>query len=256
MARKTSFYYAFLVLPADQRRAIIAVWDFCRAVDDAVDESTTGAREAVAFWRAELARCYEGGAPQTSQGQQLQPLDWALRSSASSLRGRHRRRRDGSRQRAVPDVRGSLRVLPAGRGSRRADLHPDLRLPGSAGTGVRRQSRSGAAADEHPAGHQGRPRSRSCLSAARGPRGYRMQRGRSLGRTNVGARTARHRIRMSTSAGFLSPCARGASPRRIGAGSSPPRSCGRSISKRSDVSNATATTSSQLARACPDRSRR
>ena len=33
MARKTSFYYAFLVLPADQRRAIIAVWDFCRAVD-------------------------------------------------------------------------------------------------------------------------------------------------------------------------------------------------------------------------------
>ena len=38
MARKTSFYYSFLVLPADQRRAIIAVWDFCRAVDDAVDE--------------------------------------------------------------------------------------------------------------------------------------------------------------------------------------------------------------------------
>jgi len=37
MARKTSFYYAFLVLPAEQRRAIIAVWDFCRAVDDAVD---------------------------------------------------------------------------------------------------------------------------------------------------------------------------------------------------------------------------
>jgi hypothetical protein len=31
MARKTSFYYSFLVLPAEQRRAIIAVWDFCRA---------------------------------------------------------------------------------------------------------------------------------------------------------------------------------------------------------------------------------
>ncbi len=38
MARKTSFYYSFLVLPADERRAIVAVWDFCRAVDDAVDE--------------------------------------------------------------------------------------------------------------------------------------------------------------------------------------------------------------------------
>ena len=42
MARKTSFYYAFLVLPADQRRAIVAVWDFCRAVDDAVDETPAG----------------------------------------------------------------------------------------------------------------------------------------------------------------------------------------------------------------------
>jgi phytoene synthase len=74
MARKTSFYYAFLVLPAAQRRAIIAVWDFCRAVDDAVDEATTGAREAVTFWRDELARCYDGGAPQTPQGQHLQPF--------------------------------------------------------------------------------------------------------------------------------------------------------------------------------------
>jgi phytoene synthase len=74
MARKTSFYYAFLVLPAAQRRAIIAVWDFCRAVDDAVDESSSGGRDAVAFWRAELARCYEGGTPETPQGRHLQPF--------------------------------------------------------------------------------------------------------------------------------------------------------------------------------------
>jgi phytoene synthase len=38
VSRATSFYYAFLVLPRPQREAIIAVWDFCRAVDDAVDE--------------------------------------------------------------------------------------------------------------------------------------------------------------------------------------------------------------------------
>jgi phytoene synthase len=81
MARKTSFYYAFLVLPADQRRAIIAVWDFCRAVDDAVDEEPSSmalglptGREAVAFWRAEIARCYDGAEPQTSQGRVLQPF--------------------------------------------------------------------------------------------------------------------------------------------------------------------------------------
>ena len=38
VSRDTSFYYSFLVLPQRKRSAIIAVWDFCRAVDDAVDE--------------------------------------------------------------------------------------------------------------------------------------------------------------------------------------------------------------------------
>lgn len=77
MARKTSFYYSFLVLPADQRRAIIAVWDFCRAVDDAVDEAPSAlptGREAVAFWRTEIDRCYAGGEPATVQGRRLQPF--------------------------------------------------------------------------------------------------------------------------------------------------------------------------------------
>ena len=55
MARKTSFYYAFLELPAEQRKAIIAVWDFCRAVDDAVDEGGENPREAICVWRRELA---------------------------------------------------------------------------------------------------------------------------------------------------------------------------------------------------------
>jgi phytoene synthase len=85
VSRPTSFYYAFLVLPREQRDAVIAVWDFCRAVDDTVDdqpvraagaESTTAAREALAAWRAEVDRCY-GGRPQTPQGQHLQP--WLTR---------------------------------------------------------------------------------------------------------------------------------------------------------------------------------
>jgi 15-cis-phytoene synthase len=81
MARKTSFYYAFLVLPPDQRRAIIAVWDFCRAVDDAVDEAPVAGSgplvvgwAAVRFWKDELARCYDGREPATPQGQRLQPF--------------------------------------------------------------------------------------------------------------------------------------------------------------------------------------
>ena len=80
MARKTSFYYSFLVLPAAERQAIIAVWDFCRVVDDAVDEEGDAApglptgRDAVAFWRGELSRVFDGGAPQTAQARRLQPF--------------------------------------------------------------------------------------------------------------------------------------------------------------------------------------
>ena len=80
VSRATSFYYAFLVLPRPQREAIIAVWDFCRAVDDAVDEAPPEARSlrpealraALEGWRVELARCFDG-APQTPQGIALQP---------------------------------------------------------------------------------------------------------------------------------------------------------------------------------------
>lgn len=85
MARDTSFYYAFLMLPSAQRNAIVAVWDFCRAVDDAVDEKVTVAgqmdaasRDAAAaeltIWRGELDRCFAGGEPQTPQGRGLAPL--------------------------------------------------------------------------------------------------------------------------------------------------------------------------------------
>jgi len=76
VARDTNFYYSFLVLPADQRKAIVAVWDFCRAVDDAVDRPLAGELPgaAVARWRRELAACYGEGAPSTPQGRALVPF--------------------------------------------------------------------------------------------------------------------------------------------------------------------------------------
>jgi phytoene synthase len=78
--RNTNFYYSFLVLPEHKRQAIIAVWDFCRAVDDDVDEQpaelgTEGSRRAAAAslagWRDELAACFEGRQPRTPQGAAL-----------------------------------------------------------------------------------------------------------------------------------------------------------------------------------------
>jgi phytoene synthase len=78
LARDTSFYYSFLVLPPEKRQAIIAVWDFCRAVDDAVDEvdATKGVSpaEEIVRWRGELAACFGDGSPETRQGKALAPL--------------------------------------------------------------------------------------------------------------------------------------------------------------------------------------
>lgn len=76
VTRKTSFYYSFLVLPAPQRRAITAVFDFCRALDDAVDLESDPARASAALeeWRQEVARVFEGGSPRTVQGRALQPF--------------------------------------------------------------------------------------------------------------------------------------------------------------------------------------
>ena len=72
MSRDTSFYYSFLVLPPRKRRAIVAVWDFCRAVDDAVDTGVPGA-SPLEMWRAELDACYGSREPGTPQGRALQP---------------------------------------------------------------------------------------------------------------------------------------------------------------------------------------
>jgi 15-cis-phytoene synthase len=89
MARRdTNFYYSFVVLPERKRQAIIAVWDFCRAVDDEVDEragepdtpaSRAAAAAALAGWRDELAACYDGRGPRTPQGVALAPHIAAFR---------------------------------------------------------------------------------------------------------------------------------------------------------------------------------
>jgi phytoene synthase len=77
-SRDTNFYYSFLVLPPAKRHAIVAVWDFCRAVDDATDEPVSGdlgtAGAEVHKWREELAASFEGRAPQTHQARALVPV--------------------------------------------------------------------------------------------------------------------------------------------------------------------------------------
>jgi phytoene synthase len=69
-ASGTSFYYAFRILPEEKRRAIYALYAFCRTVDDCVDEPG-GEREAgLARWLAEVGRAY-AGRPETELGRDL-----------------------------------------------------------------------------------------------------------------------------------------------------------------------------------------
>ena len=86
MSRNTNFDYSFLVLAPRKRKAILAVWDFCRAIDDTVDENilivagqanlkpwiAINKTDALNHWRQEVARCFEGKKPLTRQGLSLQ----------------------------------------------------------------------------------------------------------------------------------------------------------------------------------------
>lgn len=70
----SSFYYSFLFLPEGQRQAIMAVYAFCREVDDIVDECTDEpvARTKLQWWREEIQRTFEG-VPTHPVGQALRP---------------------------------------------------------------------------------------------------------------------------------------------------------------------------------------
>ena len=58
----SSFYYSFLFLPEQQRQAIIALYAFCREVDDTVDETSDSdiARQKLDWWRQEIEQTFQG----------------------------------------------------------------------------------------------------------------------------------------------------------------------------------------------------
>jgi phytoene synthase len=61
-ASGSSFYYSFLFLPPERRRAITALYAFCREVDDVVDECTDAqvAHAKLAWWRLEVGKLFQG----------------------------------------------------------------------------------------------------------------------------------------------------------------------------------------------------
>jgi phytoene synthase len=71
----SSFYYAFLFLPARRRAAITAFYAFCREVDDVVDEASDASVAAtkLAWWRQEVLRAF-AGKPEHPVMKALMPL--------------------------------------------------------------------------------------------------------------------------------------------------------------------------------------
>jgi len=81
----SSFYYSFLFLPPERRRAITALYAFCREVDDVVDECSDPAvaRMKLAWWRTEVGAIFDG--------EPRHPVGLALRDVAAGFRiERHR----------------------------------------------------------------------------------------------------------------------------------------------------------------------
>jgi phytoene synthase len=70
----SSFYYSFRFLPQQKRRAITALYAFCREVDDVVDEchEPLVARNKLNWWREEIAQTF-AGKPRHPVGQALLP---------------------------------------------------------------------------------------------------------------------------------------------------------------------------------------
>ncbi len=71
----SSFYYSFLFLPNEKRKAITALYAFCREVDDVVDETHDPdvARIKLQWWREEISHAFEG-VPQHPVAKALKPV--------------------------------------------------------------------------------------------------------------------------------------------------------------------------------------
>jgi 15-cis-phytoene synthase len=79
VASGSSFYSSFRFLPELKRRAITALYAFCREVDDVVDEckDEAVARQTLNWWRNEVAQLY--------QGQATHPVTLALQNLSADF---------------------------------------------------------------------------------------------------------------------------------------------------------------------------
>src|SRR5512132_105912 len=73
----SSFYWAMRFLPVEKRRAMFAVYAFCRQVDDIADEpgQIAAKQRALGGWRREIERLYAGVAERPVAAALLRPVE-------------------------------------------------------------------------------------------------------------------------------------------------------------------------------------
>jgi len=71
-ASRSSFYWAMRLMPAQRRKAMFAIYAYCRELDDIADSDKPAAqrRAGLEAWREEVARIWDG-APQSPTGRAL-----------------------------------------------------------------------------------------------------------------------------------------------------------------------------------------
>ncbi|NBB68828.1 MAG: presqualene diphosphate synthase HpnD, partial [Alphaproteobacteria bacterium] len=75
-AAGTSFFWAMRLLPTERRRAMFAVYAFCREVDDLADAEAEAAvkTHALDAWRHEIAALYAGGPRRPTSRALIEPV--------------------------------------------------------------------------------------------------------------------------------------------------------------------------------------
>ncbi len=174
----TNFYYAFRILPEEKRRAIYALYAFCRVVDDCVDEEGGEGEAGLARWLAELHRAY-AGRPETELGRELAETVARFpipRACFEDVVAGCRMDLTTSRYATFADLRVYCERVASAVGLASIEIfgYDDPRTREYAiGAGPR------PPADEHPARRGRRRRPRPPLPPARGPRPLRRDGGRA-----------------------------------------------------------------------------